>query len=70
DHLRGCTLAGIHSGFHVIGDAATGADVAALTELAHELGTPAIARCAHRLAHAVMVTARDAEVLARCGVIA
>ncbi|OLT47174.1 amidohydrolase [Gordonia sp. CNJ-863] len=70
DHLRGCTLAGIQSGFHVIGDAATGAVVAALTELADELGTPAIARCAHRLEHAEMVTARDAEVLARCGVIA
>nr|WP_223205341.1 amidohydrolase [Gordonia jinghuaiqii] len=70
DHLRACTIAGIQAGFHVIGDAATGIVVAALTELAAELGTPAIARCAHRLEHAEMVTARDAEVLARCGVIA
>ena len=53
-----------------IGDAATGVVVGALAELADELGTPALARCAHRLEHAEMVTAADAEVLARCGVIA
>ncbi|WP_439032952.1 amidohydrolase [Gordonia terrae] len=70
DHLRACTLAGIQAGFHVIGDAATGVVVDALTELAEELGTPALARCAHRLEHAEMVTAQDAAVLARCGVIA
>ncbi|MBY4574681.1 amidohydrolase [Gordonia paraffinivorans] len=69
-HLRACTLAGIQAGFHVIGDAATGAVVEALTDLADELGTPAIARCAHRLEHAEMVTAAQAEVLSRCGVIA
>ncbi|WGJ87719.1 amidohydrolase [Gordonia sp. SMJS1] len=70
DHLRACTIAGIQAGFHVIGDAATGVVVGALAELADELGTPALARCAHRLEHAEMVTAADAEVLARCGVIA
>ncbi|AFR49030.1 amidohydrolase [Gordonia sp. KTR9] len=69
-HLRACTIAGIQAGFHVIGDAATNAVVGALAELADELGTPALARCAHRLEHAEMVTAADAEVLARCGVIA
>lgn len=70
DHLRACTIAGIQAGFHVIGDAATGVVVGALADLADELGTPALARCAHRLEHAEMVTAADAEVLARCGVIA
>ncbi|MDL9935924.1 amidohydrolase [Gordonia sp. ABSL1-1] len=70
DHVRACTQAGVQAGFHVIGDAATELVVAAFDELAAELGTPALARCAHRLEHAEMVTATQAQTLARCGVLA
>ncbi|MGC4932284.1 amidohydrolase [Gordonia sp. DT30] len=69
-HIRACTLAGIQAGFHVIGDAATKTAVAAFAAVAEELGTPAVARCAHRLEHLEMADADDAAVLARCGVIA
>ncbi|NDZ96851.1 amidohydrolase [Streptomyces sp. SID6673] len=70
DHIRACTVIGIQAGFHVIGDAATASVVAAFQELAAELGTPALARCAHRLEHAEMVSSEQAVVLARCGVVA
>ncbi|MFT4041577.1 MAG: amidohydrolase family protein [Gordonia sp. (in: high G+C Gram-positive bacteria)] len=69
-HLRACTLAGIQAGFHVIGDAATAAVVDALSALAEEIGTPTLAARAHRLEHAEMVSPAQAQVLARCGVIA
>lgn len=69
-HLAACTVAGIQAGFHVIGDAGTQTLVDALDSLADELGTPAIARCAHRIEHAEMVSVEQAAVLARCGVIA
>lgn len=69
-HIRACTLAGVQAGFHVIGDAATKVVAAALSAVADELGTPAVARCAHRCEHAEMVDAADATILARCGVIA
>lgn len=70
DHIRACTDIGIQAGFHVIGDAATASVVAAFDELAAELGTPALARCAHRIEHAEMVSDQQAAVLARCGVVA
>ncbi|MGC4963535.1 amidohydrolase [Gordonia sp. DT218] len=70
DHIRACTEVGIQAGFHVIGDAATASVVAAFQELAAELGTPALARCAHRLEHAEMVSTEQAVTLARCGVVA
>ena len=70
DHIRACTLAGIQAGFHVIGDAATDSVAAAFDEVAAELGTPAVARCAHRLEHAEMVSAANAAILARVGVVA
>ncbi|QRY64161.1 amidohydrolase [Gordonia sp. PDNC005] len=70
NHLRATTLAGVQAGFHVIGDGAVAAVAAAMTLVADELGTPALARCAHRLEHAEMVTTEQAEVFARCGVVA
>lgn len=70
DHLRACTEAGLQAGFHVIGDAATAAVVSALDALAAELGTPAIASRAHRIEHAEMVDAAQAQTLAACGVVA
>lgn len=70
DHIRACTEIGVQAGFHVIGDAATASVVAAFDELASDLGTPALARCAHRIEHAEMVSVDQAGVLARCGVVA
>ena len=69
-HIRACTTAGIQAGFHVIGDAAAKAVVAAFAAVAADVGTPALARCAHRLEHAEMLDRGDAETLARCDVIA
>lgn len=69
-HLRATTEAGIQAGFHMIGDAAADMVAAALEEVADEMGTPALARCAHWLEHAEMVTPEQAELFARCGVIA
>jgi len=69
-HIAACTVAGIQAGFHVIGDAAAASVAGAFAEVAAELGTPATARCAHRLEHAEMVSAPDMEILARCGVVA
>ena len=68
--LRSCTHAGVQTGFHVIGDAATAAVVDALDELATEVGTARLARLAHRLEHAEMVGSAQAETLARTGVVA
>lgn len=69
-HLRATTEAGIQAGFHVIGDEAAAIVAIALAEIADDLGTPALARCAHRLEHAEMVTPEQAELFARCGVVA
>lgn len=69
-HLRACTEAGISAGFHVIGDAAVTAVVDALARVAEDVGTPAIARCGHRLEHLEMVTGEQAHRLASWGVIA
>ncbi|MGV9711332.1 amidohydrolase [Gordonia sp. NPDC003424] len=69
-HVRACTEIGIQAGFHVIGDAATDVVVSVFDQLAAEFGTPALARCVHRVEHAEMVTSQQAAVLARCGVVA
>lgn len=70
DHLRATTALRVQAGFHMIGDAAAGAVASALAILADELGTPALASCAHRLEHAEMVTLEQAELFARCGTVA
>lgn len=69
-HLRACTAAEIQAGFHAIGDAAVGAVTAALVAVAQELGREAVVRRAHRVEHAEMVTADQAETLAGLGVVA
>ncbi|ORV18550.1 amidohydrolase [Mycobacterium celatum] len=69
-HLRACTEAGVTAGFHVIGDAAVSAAVAAFERVVDELGTVAVARCGHRLEHLEMVTAEQAAKLGAWGVIA
>lgn len=69
-HLSACTEAGITAGFHVIGDAAVTAAVAALQRLVDQVGVPAVARCGHRLEHLEMVTAEQAAKLGCWGVTA
>ncbi|GFG54933.1 amidohydrolase [Mycolicibacterium agri] len=69
-HLQACTEAGIPAGFHVIGDAAVTTVVDALQRVVDRLGTPAVARCGHRLEHLEMVTPEQAARLGAWGVIA
>ncbi|HEU4361115.1 MAG TPA: amidohydrolase [Mycobacterium sp.] len=69
-HLWACTQAGVTAGFHVIGDAAVAAAVAALEQVVEQFGVAAVARCGHRLEHLEMVTAEQARKLGAWGVIA
>lgn len=69
-HVRACTAAGIQAGFHVIGDAAVTAAVAAFVTVAAELGSPAVGARGHRLEHVESITVEQAGVLSRYGVIA
>ncbi|MGE2731319.1 amidohydrolase [Mycolicibacterium vaccae] len=69
-HLAACTEAGITAGFHVIGDAAVTTVVTALQRVVDRFGSVAVARCGHRLEHLEMVTAEQAALLGRWGVIA
>jgi predicted amidohydrolase YtcJ len=69
-HVRACTEAGVTAGFHVIGDAAVSAVVAAFEHVVDDLGVPVVARCGHRLEHLEMVTAEQAAKLGAWGVMA
>jgi predicted amidohydrolase YtcJ len=69
-HLHACTQAGVTAGFHVIGDAAVGAVVAALGRVVEQFGAPAVARCGHRLEHLEMVSPEQAAQLGAWGVVA
>jgi predicted amidohydrolase YtcJ len=69
-HVRACTEAGVTAGFHVIGDAAVSAVVAAFERVVEDVGVVAVARCGHRLEHLEMVTADQAAKLGAWGVIA
>ncbi len=69
-HLSACTEAGITAGFHVIGDAAVSAVVAALEAVVERFGRAAVARAGHRLEHLEMVTDEQAAKLGSWGVIA
>ncbi|OBG91713.1 amidohydrolase [Mycobacterium sp. E3251] len=69
-HVRACTEAEVTAGFHVIGDAAVSAVVAAFERVVARLGAVAVARCGHRLEHLEMVTAEQAAQLGHWGVIA
>ncbi len=70
EHLLACTDAGVTAGFHVIGDAAAGSVVAAFERVVDRFGTPAVARCGHRLEHLEMVSAEQAAKLGAWGVMA
>lgn len=69
-HLSACTEAGITAGFHVIGDAAASAVVAALETVVRRFGQVAVARLGHRLEHLEMVTGEQAAKLGSWAVIA
>lgn len=69
-HLCACTEAGVTAGFHVIGDAAASAVVAALETVVDRFGQVAVARLGHRLEHLEMVTDEQAAKLGRWGAIA
>jgi predicted amidohydrolase YtcJ len=69
-HVKACTEAGVTAGFHVIGDAAVSAVVAAFERVVEDLGVVAVARCGHRLEHLEMVTADQAVKLGAWGVMA
>ncbi len=69
-HLSACTEAGITAGFHVIGDAAVSAVIAALQTVVDRFGVVAVARCGHRLEHLEMVAEDQAATLGSWGVIA
>lgn len=69
-HVRACTEADVTAGFHVIGDAAVSAVVAAIEQVVADLGVVAVAGRGHRLEHVEMVTADQAAKLGTWGVIA
>jgi predicted amidohydrolase YtcJ len=69
-HLRACTEAGLQAGFHAIGDAAIDAVVQGFSQVAAELGGPALAGRGHRLEHAELLDAEQIGTLAEFGVIA
>jgi predicted amidohydrolase YtcJ len=69
-HVRACTEAAVTAGFHVIGDAAVSAVVAAFERVVDDLGVTAVARCGHRLEHVEMVSPDQAAKLGAWGVMA
>ncbi|HEX3779180.1 MAG TPA: amidohydrolase [Pseudonocardiaceae bacterium] len=70
EHLVICGKGGIQAGFHAIGDAAITAIVAGFRAAEQAVGLPALAARGHRVEHLEMVSADQAEQLARWGVIA
>jgi predicted amidohydrolase YtcJ len=70
DHVVACTDAGLQAGFHAIGDAGVTAAVDGLTMAAETLGTEAVRAARHRIEHLEMVSAEQADELARLGVMA
>ncbi|MGB8199902.1 MAG: amidohydrolase family protein, partial [Pseudonocardiaceae bacterium] len=69
-HVQACTLAGTQAGFHVIGDAATDAVMAAFEAAEAAVGAIALRQCRHRLEHLEMVDPDQARRLAAWGVVA
>lgn len=69
-HVRVCTLAGIQAGFHAIGDAAVGAAIDGIADVAAELGEATVRRLSHRIEHCEMVTGAQIATMARLGIIA
>src|SRR6478609_9369203 len=73
DHLIACTVAGVQSGFHAIGDDAVSAVGRALSVAAERLGangTVRLAGCAHRVEHAEMADADAVGAFVKTGTVA
>ncbi|MCT2581669.1 amidohydrolase [Actinophytocola gossypii] len=69
-HLVACTETGTQAGFHVIGDAAVAEVVDGFRRAEKIVGERALVTARHRLEHLEMVTAEQADELARFGVVA
>ncbi|GAB3127260.1 amidohydrolase [Tsukamurella serpentis] len=67
-HILACTEAGVQAGFHAIGDAAMTRVVTAFAAAVEHFGAPRIASAGHRIEHAEMVTAEQAQQLGAWGV--
>jgi len=68
NHVTAVTRAGVHGGFHVIGDRAMDEVLIGLRAAADVEGVEAIARAGHRLEHAEMVDAPTLAALVLLGV--
>ncbi|GIG20330.1 amidohydrolase [Cellulomonas chitinilytica] len=68
NHVTAVTRAGVHGGFHVIGDRAMDEVLLGLRAAADVEGVEAIARAGHRLEHAEMVDAPTLAALVLLGV--
>ena len=70
DHVAACSLAGLQSGFHVIGDAGADTVVDGMKAAAAQVGTARVVAARHRLEHLEMVDAAGIEALVELGVTA
>lgn len=70
DHVVACTRSGLQAGFHVIGDAATGAVVEGLLAATAVVGPVAVRAARHRLEHVELIDAAAIAVLADLAVLA
>ena len=70
DHVAACALAGIQSGFHVIGDAGMDTVLDGYEEAARLVGLDAVRATRPRLEHAEMVDAEGIARMARLGMVA
>ncbi|NLF04382.1 MAG: amidohydrolase family protein [Actinomycetales bacterium] len=68
NHLTAVTRAGVHSGFHIIGDRAMDEYLLGLEAAASVEGIPALSRAGHRIEHAEMLDARALATLVLHGV--
>jgi predicted amidohydrolase YtcJ len=69
-HIEACVRAGIQSGFHVIGDAATDIIMSAFTRAAAEFGVEVLRSGGHRLEHAEMLDDAHIAEMAHLGMTA
>jgi predicted amidohydrolase YtcJ len=70
DHVAACALAGVQSGFHVIGDAGMDTVLEGYEEAARLVGLDTVRATRPRLEHAEMVDAEGIARMARLGMVA
>ncbi len=68
DHVAACAVAGVQSGFHVIGDAGLDLVLEGYEDAARLVGVDLLRASRPRLEHAEMVDARGVERMARLGI--